>query len=276
MSKWDEEERMYDVLKQLDVKTNAHFKEETFQLMKREVEESRKQSSRKEKIFVKRFAIFSLSAFAVAILFILLLNIDKMKEQLVVDQHGGENNQGVVSDREQEDETNDEDTQATRLKMKEITIYPEGMEEARMHQLLDEPMLPFTTYIPDFFVIEPVTEKENVQEIRVFGKDYPYSVLTVGFFAEEINYDEAKRLLDEKLIHVKKKSEEEAFPFLSSEHQLQFAEQASYFKDNDVAINVGLGQHRGQYFYIFSEYTIESGDGWGWAEKVFFDEWVWR
>lgn len=268
-----EEERVYDALKKMQVKPSTEFKEETFQMMHKEIELARKDMKRKGKRMMRKSMIISLSGIAAAIAFVLLLNMDVFKEGVTPERQPGEKQTDVVQEPDTEKEAPNTELEP-RPESKEIVVYPEGMEEVRTYHLLDEPSLPFTTYIPDNFLVEPVTTKESVKEVRTFSKLYPYSILTVGFFAEGMSEETAQEQIAQMMSKYEMDVDSQPFPQEGDNRSLN--DLVIYAGKDDTNAALALGRYDGQYFYFFSEYTLESGDGWGWVEKVFFDEWEWR
>ena len=274
MSKRDEtnseEERVYNALKKMQIKPSDEFKERTFQMMQKEVELARKDSKRRGKQIMKKSFIISLSGIAVAIAIVLLLNLNDFKEGVTPERQPGENQTDVVQEPELEKEEPQEPMEPSRPKTKEIVTYPEGMEEVNTYQLLDVPSLPFTTYIPQNFLVDPVNDSGDTKEVRMFSKLYPYNILTVGFFKEGTSEEVAKQKVTQI---IKEYKNPEQWP--QDQQMPEWATSAYQFHGEPSGI-VMLGKHESQYFYIISEHTLESGDGWGPIEKLILDEWVWR
>lgn len=274
MSKRDEtnseEERVYNALEKMQIKPSDEFKERTFQMMQKEVELARKDAKRRGKQIMKKSFIISLSGIAAAIAIVLLLNLNDFKEGVTLDRQPGENQTNVVQEPELEKEEPKEPTEPGRPKTKEIVTYPEGMEEVNTYQLLDVPSLPFTTYIPQNFLVDPVNDSGDTKEVRVFSKLYPYNILTVGFFKEGTSEEVAKQKVAQI---IKEYKNPEQWP---QDQQMPEWVVSAYLFHEDPYGGMTLGQYNGQYFYIRDGHTAESGDGWSPIKKLILDEWVWR
>lgn len=279
MSKRDEknvdEERVYDALKKMQMKPSDEFKERTFQMMQKEVELARKNVKRKGKQIMKKSLIISLSGIAAAIAFVLLLNMNNIKEGVTPDRQPGENQPDAVQEpdieKEEPKEPTEQKKESNRPETKEIVIYPEGMEEVRTYKLLDAPSLPFTTYIPENFIAEPL-KTAYFKGIRVLPKDLPNNKINVVFYHEGTTEVEAYGKLQEFISDSYKPEK----LLRDNGHQLPDWVLESYLFHAEPYGSVTLGIKNDQYFIIQSQFSVESGDGWGWVEKVFIDEWEWR
>lgn len=265
-----EEERVYNALEKMQIKPSDEFKERTFQMMQKEVELARKDAKRRGKQIMKKSFIISFSGIAAAIAIVLLLNLNDFKEEVTPDRQPGENQTDVVQEPDSEKEEPKEPTEPSRSETKDIVTYPEGMMEVNKYQLLDVPSLPFTTYIPQNFLVDPVNDSGDVKEVRMFSKLYPYNILTVVFLKDGTSEEVAKQKVAQIIKEYKNPK-----PWPEDQKLPNWAVSAYLFHGEPSGI-VTLGKHEDQYFYIISEHTLESGDGWGPIENVILDEWVWR
>lgn len=180
------EERIRECMKSIEFNTgpNAEFREELFQDMLKTIEMPRTKHKRKKaRGRFKAAGIVGASAAAAALMLVLLVS-DPGKE--TADGPNVPKNPGASQTEEGYGQTNRPETE-------EFTIYSEGNEEKQEpYRLLDDPSLPFSTYIPDKWSSEPF-HTEKVNGIKMHRESDTTNKIEIGILKEGLSETEAMK-----------------------------------------------------------------------------------
>lgn len=162
----------------------------------------------------------------------------------------------------------------TRPPEKTITISIEGMEEPMRFRLIDKAGLPFTTYYPQDMIAETTMRgKDKVVHFiaNSGGKRNNKAALHVFFFRQGVTqkaaYAAMRTAVTSRGIRNPRPLVKRQFPWSLREYSLTGRERGGW---------IGLGSHKGRYFYTLLEYPIEYEEGlWPRVEQI-LEEWRWR
>ncbi|MBB5174016.1 hypothetical protein [Texcoconibacillus texcoconensis] len=160
------------------------------------------------------------------------------------------------------------DTKVDRPQTKEITTYPEGMEQEDTYQLLNKADLPFTTYIREDWIKEQ-SESDIIRGVQLGPDGFEYISMDIVFFKEGVSDEEAMAYYEE--IHTAYNNSEEAETDDLPDWALE-----RYKLSEEPYGSVTLGEYEDYFFYIVSEYDTEAADGFAHLEAVILDEWEWK
>ncbi len=162
---------------------------------------------------------------------------------------------------------------ADRPQTMDGTINLEGMEEPMTYTLYRTSAdfgIPFSTYLPEDMVTRESSsgEGEAVRFIANFGGELnAEAFMNVYFFPAGVTEPEALARAQE----VAGTSEPDAQGSASYPWALEVYDLAASDRSGSVAV----GEHAGRYFYIFTSYPPEFGDGMGPRLARIRDEWRW-
>ncbi|ADH99084.1 hypothetical protein [Salisediminibacterium selenitireducens] len=234
---------------------------------------------------------------AAAILFLLLINMDFLspaddnqadeehQNQAAenVNQENGEDAdpEGDVNDAQNEgdaesipDEENEQNEGSDRPPVKSITTYPEGGERTRDYQLLDEGVLPFTTYVREEWTVN-VLENAGVRvDLVPDENDYDFGRITIRIGDEEAD---EKQFSDEMADYLGAFEEVEAY---EPEEGMPFYEWLTEgYRYLDVQADTAgysyLLHHDEVWIWLDSSHRLEFQEGW-FDDDIFSRELQWR
>lgn len=149
---------------------------------------------------------------------------------------------------------------------KELTWESEGMIYTEMFELVDDPSLPFITYIP---------EKDWSSEIKENGVNIEYKNygnIEIVFLGESIDQKSAEGIFLEIIDENKLIKEEKSFPsWVKLYYSLN-----GYDEDKYVNIYAVFGEYNNQYFYIYRYLDMEVAEEFIPIELVIYKEWNWK
>jgi len=204
---------------------------------------------------------------------------NETEEPVDTNEHTDETNDLNDTDETNEtNETNDardetsEFPEVDRPETKEITTRVEGMEEVNTYNLLNEPSMPFTTYIRDNYHYE-MLDKEYGEGLTISQKDSSFIVVDIVFFDDEINYDQALEHVEHELDGM---GNVERLPEGNLDSLDEWAMDGFYYA-GDVLGRVAVGtSENDRVFYIYTHFIEEAMDGWLPVKEVIVDEWEWK
>lgn len=170
-----------------------------------------------------------------------------------------------------------------RPETKQGTIPLEGMEEPFTFRLVRSPErfpLPFTTYIPQDFLVDTVRSGEGdaVRFIANFaGRRNDDAFLEVFFYPAGTTEAEARAMT--RAVAERHGRPEERRPEVGKQYpwslvEYGFAEQRP--TGESVLGTVALGRHRGRFFHVVLQYPEEYAEGFVPRAYRVLDEWRWE
>ncbi|WP_280769595.1 hypothetical protein [Salipaludibacillus daqingensis] len=298
------ETELEEAMKEWKMEPSDKTKRESFQRAMQGIEEARRESSKRNKMAKMKRWSQGLVAAAVAagLLSLIVLNTDEFQnmfgtgsgsvgndnenEEIQVDNNENESNEEVdVTDLNESNDTNEanesddnndapdesaEFPEVNRPETKEITTTPEGMEEVNTHHLLNDPSMPFTTYIRDGYYYESF-DKEFGKGVTISQQDFDMINVDIVFFDDGVTEVEALQYAEEEW----NVAGGEALP-LDEEEKLAGWIVEKVVHIGDVHGEMIVGSYEESYFYIYSRYAPEAGDGWYPVKQVIVDEWEWK
>lgn len=301
------ENELDEAMKEWKMEPSDKTKRKTIQRAMDGIEEARKESIKKKKVVkMKRWSQGLVAgAAALALFSLIVLNTDEFQnmfgtgpdsagdnteneeEQLDNNQdepaESTENNDDAnesddatdtndVSDETDEMDDSKEFPEVDRPKTKEITTRVEGMEEVNTYNLLNDPSMPFTTYIRDNYHYEKL-EKDYGEGITISQRDSSFIVVDIVFFDDGINYDQA---LEHLVREIDVKGNVERMPERNLDSLDEWATDA-FFHSGEVLGRVAVGTSEDdRIFYIYTHFIEEALDGWYPVKQVIVDEWQWK
>ena len=253
------EERIRECMKsiELDAGPDNEFKDDLFQNMLKTIELPRTKHRRKKaRERFKTAGILGASA-AAAALMILLLVSDPGKD--AADGPNEPKNPGTSQTEKGYGQTNRPETE-------EFTIYSEGNEEKQeLYRLLDDPSLPFSTYIPDKWSSDPF-QTERVNGIKMRRDSDTANKIEIGIMKEGLSESEAVKEY-EALLETLNSDGVDAYEQTDMGSGWASRSDVLTGSMNGMAY---LGVHKDSYYYIllpsFPDYS----------ERPVLENWLWK
>lgn len=300
--KRNQDESTEKLIRNMRLSPSKKAKEASFSMMRKglsemnnERGESVEMSNRKNRqTWNARLAFIA----AAAILFLLLINVDFLSpadENQADEEHQNQaaenvnqensedtDSEGNVNHEQVEegdaelipDEENEQNEDSDRSPVKSITTYPEGGERTRDYQLLDEDVLPFTTYVREEWTVS-VLENDEVRIDLVPGEnDYDFGRITIRIGDEESHGQQFSEEMTDSLgafEEVEPYEPEEGMPFYEwlTEGYRYLDVQA------DTAGYSYILHHDDLWIWIDSSHRLEFQEGW-FDDDIFSRELQWR
>ncbi|TDA70310.1 MAG: hypothetical protein D9V47_01860 [Clostridia bacterium] len=168
-----------------------------------------------------------------------------------------------------------------RPETRQLAAFLDGREERLSFRLLDDPSLPFTTYIPAGWRQEPYAT-ELGRGVRLAGQaltgergeqpqggQQPEIELDLFSFAPGVTRQQAEETLQQVVNRLgKNKRYEEDRPSWTLAH---------YGLQSGKLGSASLGQHRDRYYYIVERSDLGPAfNNWQEIRRLVFDQWRWR
>lgn len=157
--------------------------------------------------------------------------------------------------------------------VKSVTTQPEGMALTQQYRLVAFRPLPFTTYVPDNWQIEPFEEGDIAFGVRLLAPG-DYAWIEIVTYVPSISLDTVVAAARERL-HGFPEISEAAGPAWALE-TLQAADHSGdpgNWRDAEVMV----GEHAGSHFYVLNQLNLaEASDGWEPTVQAILDEWRWN
>jgi len=251
------------------------------------IEEARSQKTKIKKLSqMKNWAKgMSLGVLAAALFSLVLINFDEFQSLIGLgpgstgDNGTPEANVNDTESIEEQDYDPDSYPEVDRPDTKEIITTVEGMDEENTYNLLDDPDMPFTTYIKDNYQYEMEeglyeSEASDGKGIRISQKGSNLIIVDILFFEEDVEYDQAieyaKAQMEEDMFHVEQLQEDD-FDALDAWATDVFV------STGEVHARMAVGTDKdGRSFYIYTHFIQEALDGWYSVKEVIVDEWEWK
>lgn len=306
------DKELNEAMKEWKMEPSEKTKRKTLQRAMDGIQEARKESTKREKVVkMKRWSQGLVAgAAAVALFSLIVLNTDEFQnmfgagpdstgdntenqeEQTDNNQEETDPTENNVDSNESDDSTDTNDVadetdermafpEVDRPETKEITTRVEGMEEVNTYNLLNDPSMPFTTYIRDNYHYEMLEKKDKDglgetlgEGIRISQKGSDFILVDIVFFNEDVDYEQALQYVEQEIEHSMFNVEK-----LPEENFADIDEWATdvFVSNGDVHGRMALGANENdQYFYIYTQFIEEALDGWYAVKQVIVDEWQWK
>lgn len=277
-------------MRDIKVEPTEQFKEWSFQHAVRGLEQSRRKVHRR-RIWQKwrgALAVTAVTAMAVVLIFQFLfveegVDLPRLAEQFPAEGESGEQppseEEPVEESPHDPGQEEEEKPTADRPVSTVFTLYPEGIEEQVVFQLLDLETIPFTTYIPSDWQAEKISASyldEELTGVRITPEKYDY-LMEILFFPKPFLRQHVEEYL---LLH---KLEESSWQWEGLTELPSWAVQGykyQYFDDEfervgRMFISKYNDDEGEQWFYIQYERYLEA-EGQPVKVEVIFDQWLWQ
>lgn len=266
-----DEKELFNMFQEIDIEPSDELKEKSFQKALKGIEIARKKERRKRFAAKWQVALSLTSALAVAIVLIVPLLFNTDKEQNYTTLNEPDRNAQPPS------ENIDENIEKVdRPIEKELTISLEGMEEQELYQLVNIEELPFTTYIPKSWYAESIGDYDRTG-VRLVPVNEQYGKIDIVFFPKETSLTDVKDyILEQELsqLNYQTLSEEQ-----EKDRNVPEWSELTYLYQDEQQTKTGeiyIGEYKGTYFYIQSEFLNESLEGWGARKDIILEQWEWK
>lgn len=149
---------------------------------------------------------------------------------------------------------------------KELTWESEGVLYKEMFELVNDPSLPFVTYIPENDWTSEIKENGVIIQYEDYGK------IDIVFMDESIDQKSAEQIFLNEINQDKLIKEEKSFP---SWVKLYYSFNG-YDEDKYVNIYAILGEYNNQYFFIYRYLDMEVAEIFAPIELTIYKEWIWK
>lgn len=249
------------------------------------IEEARSQKTKRKKLSqMKNWAKgMSLGVLAAALFFLVLINFDEFQSLIGLgpgstgDNGTSEANVDDSESIEEQDYDPDSYPEVDRPDTKGIVTTVEGMDEENMYNLLDDPDMPFTTYIRENYhyeMVEGLYEWSEGEGIKISQEGPDFIIVDIFFFEENVEYDQAIELawaqIEHDMFNIEQVEEGEFY-------ELDAWATDVFVSTGEVNGRMAVGTDKdGRSFYIYVQFMEEALDGWYSVLEVIVDEWEWK
>jgi len=152
------------------------------------------------------------------------------------------------------------------IEKKEVSWESEGVSYKETFRLVNNPNLPFVTYIPENGWTAESKEKSVILKQGEYGK------IEIVFMDKEIDGKQASVDFEKLVKDAKLEKEEGEFPsWVISFYTKQIKVEQSW--NHVYAI---LGKHSNQYFYIYRSLALEGAEAFIPIEHKIYEQWYWK